>query len=189
MENKGSDIKRWMEEDGQIFLKEIGIEKGQTVLDFGCGEGHYTIPVAKVVGGKGKVYALDKDEGVLKELKSLIKKNGLDNIELIQANSKVPLENDSIDVVLCYDVIHYEKNRKIIYNEVYRLLKPTGFLSVYPKHCKEDQPLMELAERELNDVKKEIEESGFYLQDKFFKGLLHDDYYNKGYVLNLRKRI
>ncbi len=189
MKNKGTNIKRWIEQDGQIFLKEIGIEKGQTVLDFGCGEGHYTIPAAKVVGGKGKVYALDKDRNELEKLKKLIQQGKIKNIEVINEDSKVPLKDNSVDVVLCYDVIHYEKNRKIIYGEVYRLLKPTGFLSVYPKHHKEDSPLMELAERELNDVKKEIEECGFYLQDKFLKELLHDDYYNKGYVLNLRKRI
>ena len=35
------DIKRWIKEDGQKFLMEIGIKKGQTILDFGSGEGHY----------------------------------------------------------------------------------------------------------------------------------------------------
>ncbi len=33
-----SDVERWLENDGEKFLKEIGIKKGQKVLDFGCGE-------------------------------------------------------------------------------------------------------------------------------------------------------
>ena len=48
------DVKKWIKEDGQKFLREIGIKKGQTVLDFGCGQDHYTIPVSKAVGKNGK---------------------------------------------------------------------------------------------------------------------------------------
>jgi precorrin-6B methylase 2 len=44
------------------MLQQIGIRSGQTVLDFGCGLGIYTIPVAKIVGEQGRVYALDKDK-------------------------------------------------------------------------------------------------------------------------------
>jgi len=49
-------------------LERIGIRKGQTVLDFGCGSGIYTIAVARIVGEQGRVYALDKDKGALGEL-------------------------------------------------------------------------------------------------------------------------
>ncbi|MCK4859468.1 MAG: class I SAM-dependent methyltransferase [Candidatus Omnitrophica bacterium] len=187
MKNKGTNIKRWVEQRGQIFLKEIGVKKGQTILDFGCGEGHYSIPAAKIVGDKGKVYALDKDINSLNVLKNIMQQNAISNIEIINEDSRVPLENESVDIALCYDVIHYEKNRKIIYNEVYRLLKPTGFLSVYPKHCKEDQPLMELANINLKSIVNEINEAGFILEHKFSKWLLHNDYYNEGYILNFRR--
>ncbi len=43
-------------------LAEIGMQKGQMVLDFGCGSGDYTIPAAKVVGKSGTIYAVDKSE-------------------------------------------------------------------------------------------------------------------------------
>ena len=52
-----ADIKKWLEKDGEQFLRKIGLKEGQTVLDFGCGEGHYAIPAAKIVSNKGKVYA------------------------------------------------------------------------------------------------------------------------------------
>ena len=183
------DVKKWMEKNGQKFLKEIGIKKGQTVLDFGCGEGHYTIPVSKAVGKNGKVYALDKDREVLDKLERIIKERNIKNIKLINENLKVSLEKGSIDVVLCFDVIHYEirRQRKIIYSEIYRVLKKEGLFSVYPKHHKEDYPLMELANISLESVLKEIEKAGFILERKFLKTLLHDDYYNEGYILNLRR--
>jgi len=182
-----SDVKMWLKKDGEEFLKSIGIRKGQIILDFGCGEGHYAIPAAKVVGEKGKIYAIDRDEEVLDELVKLIKKNNIKNIEVEKKESNITLENNSIDFVLCYDVVHYLKNRKIIYNEFYRVLRPKGIFSLYPKHQKDDYPLMELAHMELRDIIKEVEEIGFSLRDKIFKTLIHDDYYNDGHILNFRK--
>ena len=82
-------LENWMGKDGQKFLKEIGIKKGQTVLDFGCGEGHYTIPASKAVGKNGKVYALDKDREVLDKLERIIKERNIKNIKLINENLKV----------------------------------------------------------------------------------------------------
>jgi len=182
-------VKKWIKEGGQKFLREIGIKKSQAVLDFGCGRGHYTIPVSKAVGKNGKVYALDRNKEVLNELGRIAKESNLKNIKLINEKLRIPLNKGSLDAVLCYDVIHYEskKQRKTIYSEVYRVLKKKGLFSVYPKHHKEDYPLDNLANLSLEDIVKEIEESGFSLEDEFSRVLLHDENYNKGYVLNFRR--
>ncbi len=184
-----TELRKWIEKDGVEFLREIGVKKGQAILDFGCGEGHYTIPASKVAGGDGKIYALDKDRNALEKLKTAIRQGNMKNIELINKNSKIPLGNESVDAVLFYDVIHYSnrKEREVLYNEVNRVLKKKGLFSVYPKHHKKDYPLDELADMDLEDIIKEIEKSNFILQGKFLKRLLHDDYYNEGYVLNLRR--
>ena len=121
------DIKKWLEKDGEQFLKKIGLKEGQTVLDFGCGDGHYTIPAARLLGKKGKVYALDKDKNALNELEKTAMRFGLKNIESINGDTKIPLKDNSMDVVLCYDVVHYMKNRTLIYDEAYRVLKEEGF--------------------------------------------------------------
>ncbi|MBE9483077.1 MAG: hypothetical protein IMY88_05280, partial [Chloroflexi bacterium] len=55
-----SAIENWIEEAGEKFLKDIGIKRGQKVLDFGCGSGNYTIPAARIVGEQALVYALDE---------------------------------------------------------------------------------------------------------------------------------
>ena len=182
-----SDVEEWIKKDGELFLKSIGMKSSDFILDFGSGDGHYTIPAAKVAGSKGKVYAFDKDKNALDKIKEAAEQFGLGNIELMNGDTKLSLENNSVDMALCFDVIHYEKNREKIYREIHRVLKSGGIFSVYPKHYKKDFPLMELAGMELDNIKKEIEECGFYLQDKFLKELLHDDYYTKGYILNLIK--
>ena len=48
-------FKRWLDNHASEVLAEIGVKKSQTVLDFGCGSGTYTIPAAKIVGTDGKV--------------------------------------------------------------------------------------------------------------------------------------
>jgi len=179
-----SDIEKWLKKDGVEFLKSIGIRNGQNILDFGCGDGHYTIPLAKSAGIKGRVYAFDKDRQALERLRRTAIKEGLNNIELIEGLTTVPLEDNSIDAVLCYDVLHYQKNRDVIYKEAYRLLKPNGLFLLYPKHHKDDYPLMELAQINLENIIKEVEGNRFVLKDKSLKTLLHDNYYNQGYILN-----
>jgi len=186
-EDVKTDVEMWIKKDGEDFLKTIGIKEGQIVLDFGCGEGHYALPAAKLVGEKGKVYAVDKDKQVLDRLMQIIEENNIKNVEVIKKESIIPLENNSLDFILCYDVVHYLKDRKTVYHEFYRVLRPKGIFSLYPKHHKNDHPLSELAHMELEDVIEEVEEAGFFLQHKFFKILIHDDSYNQGYILNFRK--
>ena len=181
-----SDIERWIEDDGQVFLKEIGIRKGQLILDFGCGDGHYTIPAAKVVGKKGLVYAQDKEKKALDEVIKRAKTELLENIRKIKTKGelKTGLKSKCLHAVLLYDVLHYHdrEERKIIYEEVYRILKNGGLLSVFPRHHNEEMNL------ELEEVKKEIEKANFCFEEKSFKKLLHDDSYVTDYILNFRKK-
>lgn len=179
-------VDKWIRKDGEIFLRRVGIRKDQKVLDFGCGEGHYMIPAAKVVGKEGKVYAVEKEEDVLKELMRRARSEGLENIHPMKTSGelKIDLENESVDVVLLYDVLHYLEERRKIYQEVYRILKPNGFLSVYPKHHKADEPLWEFANLQLSQIIREVEAARFRLARKISSELVHDDSYNRGSVLN-----
>jgi len=182
-----TDIEKWINEDGERFLRSIGLKEGQIVLDFGCGEGHYTIPLAKVVGEKGKVYGFDKDKEALNSLRRLMLTQRLKNIELIKGNTKLPLREASLDAVLCYDVIHYYRARGPLYKEIYRLLKPSGLFSLYPKHYRDDFPLMELVNIDLEEIIREVERAGFVLKSKLFRVLLHNEHYNEGCVINFNK--
>jgi SAM-dependent methyltransferase len=103
---------------------------------------------------------------------------------------KIDLDDETIDVVLLYDVLHYRdtEERGELYNEVYRILKPGALLSVYPKHHKLDEPLWNLSQRRIEEIIKEIEDAQFYFWGKDLKEVIHDKWYNKGYILNFRKR-
>lgn len=182
----------WWERDGGAkFLKEIGLKCGQIVLDFGCRVGHYAIPAAKIVGNNGIVYATDTAEHALKELHQKAKAHNLTNIKIIKTSGrmKLPLESGTVDVVLFYDVLHYlgRRSRTRLYQEAFRVLKPDGFLSVYPKHTLEDDPIQEFRRLGVSDIKREIEDSNFVFEHKFCGLISHDDGLNQGCVLNFSK--
>jgi len=187
------DMETWERENGVIFLRKIGIKIGQTVLDFGCRVGHYTIPAAKIVGNKGIVYAVDKEQQALDKLEQKAAHLNLKNIRTINTSGRIQinLENDSIDVVLFYDVLHYheKKEREKLYVEAYRVLKQDGLFSVYPKHTLEDDPIREFRSLSVSDVKQEIEDSKFVFERKFCDLISHDDGLNQGCVLNFTKYV
>jgi ubiquinone/menaquinone biosynthesis C-methylase UbiE len=186
-------MEQWEKQDGVKFLRRIGLQPNQTVLDFGCRVGHYTIPAAKVVGNKGIVYAVDKEQQALNELEQKATHLNLKNIRTINTSGRihVDLENDSIDVVLFYDVLHYheKREREKLYVEAYRVLKQDGLFSVYPKHTLEDNPIMEFQNLSLGEIKQEIQSSNFVFGKKHCGLISHDDGLNQGCVLNFTKYV
>ena len=182
-------VDNWIEEEAEKLLKAIGIREGQKVLDFGCGSGNYTIPVARIVGERGLVYALDQDKGALDGLMHKAELMGLKNIIRLDASpgSRIGLDNESVDVVLIFDVLHYyyfprAEDRKQLLHEVYRVLKPNAVVSLYPTHLESNM------EPKLEEVRREIAEANFYLESEY-SGLrmAHDDNVVRGQVMNFRK--
>ena len=138
------DVDRWLKELAVPFLKRVGIQPKQRILDFGCGPGFYTVPAARIVGSRGRVFALDKSAKVLQELEQRAKEESLSNIEILLTSGElvIPLHDDSVDVCLLYDVIHSyyftQQRRVTLLREIQRVLKSGGFLSFYPSHMNFD---------------------------------------------------
>jgi ubiquinone/menaquinone biosynthesis C-methylase UbiE len=152
-------------------LERIGIRRGQTVLDFGCGYGTYTIPAAKIVGAQGRVYALDKDKEALDELMQKAGSAGLKNIERMETSGKLEIEltDESVDAVLLFDVFHsfyfpQADDRRRLLGEIRRIMKPSAFLSisVWPN----------IIEPETED---EIENADFRLEKEVSETLTYDN--------------
>ncbi len=140
------------------------------------------MPAAQLVGDKGNVCALDKDRICLNELDISAHSRKIKNIEVIATSGelKIPLEDESVDVVLLYDVIHSyyfsPTTRKELLREIYRISNHKAMISVYPKHM------------ELREAQDTIENANFSLERKFFKTLLHDSTLVQDHLLNFRKK-
>ena len=186
-----SEIRSWAHKGGVKLLRTVGLKKAQVVVDFGCGNGNYTVSASRVVGRKGKVYAIDKNKDVLDELKKRLKEEEIPNVELINEKTKIPLDENSVDVVLCYDVIHLvgkndssiEKDRKDLYGSIMRIIKRNALVSFYPTHL---DTHTEVTSKEA--IRKEIEQTGFKFEKEIYTELIHDDNKVKGYIVNFRRR-
>jgi ubiquinone/menaquinone biosynthesis C-methylase UbiE len=111
-------------------LQKSGVRGGQTVLDFGCGSGHFTIAAASMVGDNGKVYALDMHPLAIEAVKKKVAKEGLPNVRTILSDRDTGLPDESVDVVLLYRTFYLVKDKQGLLDELHRVLKPDCILSV-----------------------------------------------------------
>jgi ubiquinone/menaquinone biosynthesis C-methylase UbiE len=123
------------------ILREVGIKVGFHVLDYGCGPGSYIVPLAELVGESGKVYALDVHPLAIHMVRNIISKKKLANVETIISDCETGLSDNSLDLVLLYDIFHHLGDRNRILKELHRVLKPEGILSLSDHHMREDEIL------------------------------------------------
>ena len=121
------------------ILKEAGIETGSHVLDYGCGPGSYIVPLVKLVGDSGKIYALDMHPLAIEAVRKLTSKKGIENVQTILSDCRTGLPPNSIDVVLLCDILHDLENASDVLMELHRVLKPKGTLSLSDHHLKEEE--------------------------------------------------
>ncbi len=120
------------------ILNEVGISPGSVVLDYGCGPGGYIRPLVSIIGSSGSIYALDIDPRAIKAVEAISTKNNLKNVRTIQSGCKTGLPDESVDVVLFYDIFHHLHNPDEILEELHRVLKPDGILSFSDHHMKDE---------------------------------------------------
>jgi ubiquinone/menaquinone biosynthesis C-methylase UbiE len=121
------------------IVKEVGIEEGFRILDYGCGSGSYITVVIELVGKSGKVYALDIQPFAIEMVKKIVAKKQLTNVETILSDRKTGLPSDSMDRVLLYDAFHELADPDCVLEELHRVLKSDGILSFSDHHLKESE--------------------------------------------------
>lgn len=121
----------------QRRLKKIPLKKGMTVVDYGCGPGRYTLPVARLVGPKGKIFAVDIQPLAINVIKEKAAHGSLTNIEAIKVDSySTGIQGSSVDLVLFIDTLHLIGDCGALFREIHRILKLDGFLFMDPGHMK-----------------------------------------------------
>lgn len=119
------------------ILREAGVRDGMTVLDFGCGPGGFAIAAAKLVGKQGRVYAFDIHPLALKYVQRAIANENIQNVMVIGSDAISQIPEESIDLVLAYDILHDLAEPVKILSMMHRMLKPQGVLSVSDHHLDE----------------------------------------------------
>ena len=112
-------------------LKAARLERGQEVLEVGPGPGYFTIPAAEIVGDTGLVRALDINPAAVEYLNRKISKRRAKNVKVSLADAtSTGLPANSIDVTFLFGVIHAFPKLDELLDEMHRVLKPAGKLSI-----------------------------------------------------------
>lgn len=124
-------------------LEKLGFTEGMTLCDIGSGTGLFSIPAANI--SKNNIYALDISQDMIDYLNN--KKNELSLESLIPIKvdgDKLPLENNTVDLVLIITVLHEVNNMELTLKEIKRILKKSGkayIVEFYKKETSFGPPL------------------------------------------------
>ncbi|MDP3986198.1 MAG: class I SAM-dependent methyltransferase [Candidatus Veblenbacteria bacterium] len=122
--------------DPQALLKqELGVQFGHQLADFGCGgAGYFTLPAARLVGSRGKVYAVDILKSALEGVLSKAKLENLLNIETVWSDVErvgaTKITPTTLDSGLLINIMFQSRQNENILQEAHRLLKQGGKLLV-----------------------------------------------------------
>jgi arsenite methyltransferase len=107
------------------------IKKGETVLDLGSGAGFDCFLASKMVGPKGKIIGIDMTAEMVAKARDNALKGGYKNIEFKQGEIEaLPVEDNTIDVIISNCVINLVPNKEKAFQEAFRVLKSGGRLMV-----------------------------------------------------------
>ena len=130
-------------------VKKFGIEKGKTIVDYGCGPERYTARFAKLVGEKSKVYAVDIHELAIETVKTMSARQGLKNVVPVLAKGyHADIPDHIADMICAIDMFFIIKDPTSFLCELKRLAKPDGILIIDDCHQRR------------STTRKKIEESG-----------------------------
>jgi ubiquinone/menaquinone biosynthesis C-methylase UbiE len=130
----------WLVEMDNPFLRNnsareiighLGLKPGMKVLDFGCGPGRLSLPVAHIIGPNGVVTAFDLQEGMLERVRSKAEAENISNIQCLQGQGgQGKLTQNYYDRALLVTVLGEIPNQTAALAEILASLKPGGILSI-----------------------------------------------------------
>ncbi len=138
------------------------IKQGMTALDFGCGAGYFSLPMAKMVGVGGKVICVDVQDKMLESVKSRAGKAGL--AERIALRKFEPVScgldglNGKVDFALAFAVVHEVPDAEVFFRALRGALASGGELLVA-------EPLKRVTQEEFNASMAAAQVAGFTIAE------------------------
>jgi len=113
-----------------VLKKQTELTEGMKVADLGSGNGFNSLAAAKIVGGRGQVYAVDVLKTALATVETEARHHHLNNIKTIWSNIEIygatKIPDESLDMVLIIHTLFQVNNISEFIREAIRLLKPSG---------------------------------------------------------------
>ncbi|HEY2932215.1 MAG TPA: arsenite methyltransferase [Acidobacteriota bacterium] len=107
------------------------LDPGMVVLDLGAGAGIDVFLAARKVGPAGRVIGVDMTEAMVSKARENARRAGINNVEFRLGDiENLPVEENSIDVILSNCVINLAPDKDRVFAEAYRVLRPSGRLQI-----------------------------------------------------------
>jgi ubiquinone/menaquinone biosynthesis C-methylase UbiE len=152
-------IRRLIQPPSEL-VEKLDITQGQTVVDFGCGPGYFTVELAKKAA---KVIAVDLSMEMLEKAKRKTSKAHAENVDFLQSNgTKIKLDDTSVDLILLVTVFHEIGEEATVLGEFSRILKPSGKLVIVEVIKKGTVPGAPMQNPQA--IKSDLEAANFKLQ-------------------------
>ncbi len=120
--------------DVEKNVLEFGLIPGQVVADFGSGSGHYALAMSKVLGQKGKVYAIDLQPDILVRISREAEVRDQDNIRVVLGDISKPkgtlLKDECVNAVVFTNILFQLESKEPAILVAVRILKPEGLVCV-----------------------------------------------------------
>ena len=143
--------------DPKKILKPY-IKKGIVALDIGCGPGVFSMEIAKLLEGEGKVISVDMQEGMLEIIRKKIKGTPLESTIILHKceHDRINL-NEKADFVLMFYMVHEVPSKENLFNEILPLINKDGLLMIV-------EPSL-ITKKEFEKMITGIRENGFEVFD------------------------
>ena len=115
--------------DPEAILRAVGIARNKQVVDLCCGDGHFTLPMCKLVD-PGIVWALDMDADLLNEAKALCKDYAGFHAILGDARELPKLVGEAVDYVFIANTFHGVPEKQELTKAVFQSLKDGGRFTI-----------------------------------------------------------
>jgi ubiquinone/menaquinone biosynthesis C-methylase UbiE len=136
------------------------INRGDTVVDLGCGMGYFSIPAANLVGEHGKVIAVDLQLRMLEGLKHRADKGNLrERINLHQCSQNEIGYSGPADFVLAFWMLHEVHNSKEFLGQIWDMLRNQGRLLIV-------EPFIHVSGGKFQQTETETLQTGFLIEDR-----------------------
>lgn len=162
---------RQREEDCETLLQALNVQSGQVVCDMGCGNGFYTLQLAKLVGEQGKVLAVDIQPEMLHMLGERAREEGITNVVPVEGTQIDPrLEPGSVDLILLVDVYHEFSHPAEMLAAMRTALKPGGRIALAEFRLEDrNVPIKRLHKMSKKQILREYGENDLKLVEQFDK--------------------
>jgi ubiquinone/menaquinone biosynthesis C-methylase UbiE len=120
------------------LVQSLGLRPGQTVAEIGAGSGYFVRRFARIVGPRGRVYAVDVEPRMLPILIERLRRGGIKNVTPVLGRDDDPLlPARSCDLVLVVNTYHHFPGGPRYLRRLRRLLRPGGRLVNVDFHRRE----------------------------------------------------